>query len=138
MFQLMRLQFVIVLLFCCISLMGQTIRGLVVNSNKEGIPYANVVLVAKNVVLVAKTDSAYVAGTVTTEEGEFTLSPTGENILLDNCLISVSHIGFQTMYLQAAEKMGTIVLADNEEALGEVTVSGHRSPSIELITEYYG
>ena len=47
MFQLMRLQFVIVLLFCCISLMGQTIRGLVVNSNKEGIPYANVVLVAK-------------------------------------------------------------------------------------------
>ena len=27
MFQLMRLQFVIILLFCCISLMGQTIRG---------------------------------------------------------------------------------------------------------------
>ena len=125
MFQLMRLQFVIILLFCCISLMGQTIRGLVVNSNKEGISYANVVL-------VAKTDSAYVAGTVTTEEGEFSLSSAEENILLDDCLISVSHIGFQTVYLQAAEKMGTIVLADNEEALGEVVVSGHRSPSMKL------
>ena len=72
MFQLMRLQFVIILLFCCISLMGQTIRGLVVNSNKECISYANVVL-------VAKTDSAYVAGTVTTEEGEFSLSSASES-----------------------------------------------------------
>lgn len=28
--------------------------------------------------------------------------------------------------------MDTIVLADNEEALSEVTVTGHRSPSIRL------
>lgn len=121
----MKLLFIILQLFCCISLMGQDIHGLIVNSNKEAVPYTNVVLVTKS-------DSAYLAGTVTTDDGKFMLSYAGGNESLDDCLVSVSHIGFQTMYLQAAEKMDTIVLADNEEALSEVTVTGHRSPSIKL------
>lgn len=88
----MKFLLIIIQLLCCVSLMGQTIHGVIVNSNKECIPYANVVLVTKS-------DSAYLAGTVTTDDGKFMLSYAGGNESLDDCLVSVSHIGFQTTYL---------------------------------------
>lgn len=124
-FQMMRSLFIIIQMLCCMPLAGQTIHGLVVNPGKKAIPYANVVL-------VTKADSSYIAGTVTTEDGKFTLADTSEGVLLDDCLIGVSHIGFQTVYHQAAEKMGTIVLANDEERLGEVVVNGSNAPSMKL------
>lgn len=122
---MMKPLFIIIQMLCCIPLAGQTIHGLVVNPDKKAIPYANVVL-------VTKADSSYIAGTVTTEDGKFTLADTSEGVPLNDCLIGVSHIGFQTAYHQAAEEMGTIVLANDEERLGEVVVNGSNAPSMKL------
>lgn len=62
-----------------------TISGVVKNKlDKSAIPYANVVLNAEN-------DSAFVAGTITNDEGRFSIA----NIKPGNYFLEVSEIGFE-------------------------------------------
>lgn len=116
MYRFMRILFAFLLLLCFGTALGQDIHGLVVGPDKEAIAYANVVL-------TTKTDSTYIAGTVTGEDGAFTLTDTRENIPLNECLVIISHIGYRTASLPANADMGTVVLENKTEILGDVVVT---------------
>jgi outer membrane receptor protein involved in Fe transport len=119
----------ILLLFILIPLhnFAQT-SGVSVSGNvkdqgsKTALPYVNVVL--KN-----EKDSSFVSGTVTNEEGRFTLS----NIKPGNYVLAFSFTGYnprqQPLYvgnLSAFLDVATIELAEKTELLNEVTVTARQ------------
>ncbi|OJY96822.1 MAG: TonB-dependent receptor [Sphingobacteriales bacterium 40-81] len=101
-----------------------TISGIVKNkAGKSAIPYANVIV--KN-----EKDSAFVAGTVTNEEGRFSV----ENIKPGNYLLSVSFTGFKTKQqplfigsLSAFLDIPVIELAEQSAVLEGVTITAKTS-----------
>ena len=94
------------------SAQAQQISGKVVDAEDNPVAYANVVM--------HTADSAYVAGTVTDEAGQFALAGQGNGALLH-----VSYIGYTPVW-QALKESGTMVvrlMADNQ-LLDEVVVKG--------------
>ena len=94
------------------SAQAQQISGKVVDAEDNPVAYANVVM--------HTADSAYVAGTVTDEAGQFALAGQGNGALLH-----VSYIGYTPVW-QALRESGTMVVrltADNQ-LLDEVVVKG--------------
>lgn len=94
------------------SAQAQQISGKVVDAEDNPVAYANVVM--------HTADSAYVAGTVTDEAGQFALAGKGNGVLLH-----VSYIGYTPVW-QALKESGTMVVrltADNQ-LLDEVVVKG--------------
>ncbi len=73
------------LLFTC-GLSAQTVSGKLVDENQQALPYANVVL-------LSLPDSAFVAGTVSGDDGTFALETTS-----GNQLVKISSIGYKTVY----------------------------------------
>ena len=73
------------LLLCSLTSAGeiaaQTVSGKVIDENKQPLPYANVVL-------LTLPDSTFVTGTVTAEDGTFSLNTT-----TPNQLVRISSIG---------------------------------------------
>ena len=57
-----------------VSLSAQTVSGKVIDENSQPLPYANVVL-------LSLPDSAFVSGTISGEDGSFTLEATSENLI---------------------------------------------------------
>ena len=57
-----------------ISLSAQTVSGKLIDENSQPLPYANVVL-------LSLPDSAFVSGTISGEDGTFTLEATSVNII---------------------------------------------------------
>ena len=78
------------LLLCSLTSIGeiaaQTVSGKLIDENKQPLPYANVVL-------LALPDSTFVTGTVTAEDGTFSLNTT-----TPNQLVRISSIGYNTVY----------------------------------------
>ena len=78
------------LLLCSLTSAGeiaaQTVSGKLIDENKQPLPYANVVL-------LALPDSTFVTGTVTAEDGTFSLNTT-----TPNQLVRISSIGYNTVY----------------------------------------
>ena len=72
--------------FIPISISAQTISGKLVDEHNQPLPYANVVL-------LSLPDSTFVTGTVSTEDGTFSLSTTAEKQL-----VRISSIGYNTLY----------------------------------------
>jgi len=100
------------------SLSAQEIIGQVCNGRGEALAYANVIL-------LTKTDSTFVSGSVTTDDGLFTLfNP--NNASLDDCLIKVSCIGYKNIYMNPRMDMGIITLVEETQKLNEVVISGKR------------
>lgn len=101
-----------------------TISGIVKNkTDKSAIPYANVIV--KN-----EKDSAFVAGTVTNEEGRFSV----ENIKPGSYLLAVSFTGFESKEqplfigsLSAFLDIPVIELAGQSTVLEGVTITAKRS-----------
>jgi outer membrane receptor protein involved in Fe transport len=99
---------------------GVTISGLIKDkADKTALSYVNVVL--KN-----DKDSAFVTGTVSNEEGRFTIS----NIKPNNYYFEISFIGYvtkrQSIYVGSLSEfldVSTIELEENIKTLGEVVVS---------------
>lgn len=94
-------------------------------TSKEALPYVNVVLKSSK-------DDAFVMGTVTNEEGRFTLS----NVKPGNYQIEGSFIGYQSHQeplfvgnLSEFLDLSTIELAESSQALGEVVITG-TSPTL--------
>ncbi len=79
-----------------LPLQAQEVRGKLLDENDRPLPYANVVLLTRQ-------DSAFVAGTVTDEEGAFAFDAlsTGGNLL------KVSSVGYQTVYRMCEKGNGT-------------------------------
>ena len=97
-----------------IGLSAQTVRGKLVDENNQPLPYVNVTL-------LSLPDSTYVSGTVSAEDGTFSLMPT-----TPNQIVCMSYIGYKTVYksIQPAD-MGTVRLTLDTQLLGEVEVKAN-------------
>lgn len=87
---------------------------------------AKTVLPFVNVVLKTEKDTAFVTGTVSNEEGRFTLS----NVKPDNYFLEISYVGYTTKRqslfvgtLSEFLEVPTIELEESTQTLGEVTVT---------------
>lgn len=94
-----------------VSLSAQTVSGKLIDENSQPLPYANVVL-------LSLPDSAFVNGTISGEDGSFTLEATSENQI-----VKISSIGYRTVYKPVSPaNIGIIQLVSDAQQLGEVVV----------------
>lgn len=100
----------------CLSVTAQTITGEVVDAQQQPLAYTNIVM--------QTTDSAFVAGTVTNEKGNFKL----EKVPAGDYRLVISNIGYRTLYidlqgLSRTTNMGRLTLEEMSAQLDEVTVT---------------
>lgn len=90
---------------------GETVSGKVIDENGQPLPYANVVL-------MSLPDSAFVSGTISDEDGTFTLETTSENQV-----VKISSIGYKTICKPVTPaNIGMVRLVPDTQQLGEVVV----------------
>lgn len=90
---------------------AQTVSGKLIDENSQPLPYANVVL-------LSLPDSAFVSGTISGEDGSFTLETTSENQI-----VKISSIGYKTVCKPVSPAdMGIVQLVSDAQMLGEVVV----------------
>ena len=94
---------------------AQGISGRVIDEQVQPMPFANVVL-------VSRADSAFIAGTMTKDDGTFSIS-TGKQ----DGLLKVTSVEYITRYIDARQgSVGDIQMLPNTQMLGEVVVKGSR------------
>ena len=104
----------LVSLTASIGLSAQTVSGKLVDEQNQPLPYANIVL-------LSLPDSTFVTGTVSAEDGTFSLATT-----VGKQLVRISSIGYNTLYRPAQPAdMGVIQLTTDAQMLGEVVVKGN-------------
>lgn len=97
-----------------VGLSAQTISGKLIDENSLPLPYANVVL-------LSLPDSAFVSGTISDEDGLFSLQSTSENQI-----VKISSIGYKTVCKPVIPaNIGIIQLVSDAQMLGEVVVKGN-------------
>lgn len=101
------------------ALKAQTINGKVVDSKNQPIGFANVAL-------CSLPDSTLVTGTITNENGEYSIDTKNAN----NAFLKISFVGYQTQTVNPVS-VQTITLKDDNQLLGEVVVKGS-IPKIQL------
>lgn len=106
------------LLLCSLAssfgLSAQTISGKLVDEQNQPLPYANVVL-------LSLPDSAFVSGTISGEDGAFTLEATSQNQI-----VKISSIGYKTVCKSVSPaNIGIVQLVSDAQMLGEVVVKGN-------------
>lgn len=90
---------------------AQTVKGKLIDENSQPLPFANVVL-------LSLPDSAFVNGTVSGEDGSFTLEATSENQI-----VKISSIGYKTVCKPISPaNIGIVQLVSDAQVLGEVVV----------------
>jgi len=95
--------------------MAQSYKGKVVDSKGEAIPFANVVL-------YSLPDSTFVTGTTTDEIGNFLI----KSKKINKVYIQISCIGYETFIERVKPEVGTVVLKEAINKLGEVIISKSR------------
>ena len=101
---------------------AQSISGRVTDEQAQPMPFANVVLVNRS-------DSAYIAGAVTKDDGTFSINTDKQDGLL-----KVSSIGYIIRYIDARQgNVGDILMQPDTQTLGEVVVKGER-PQYKMTT----
>ncbi|WP_418573897.1 outer membrane beta-barrel protein [Phocaeicola sp.] len=103
------------LLLCYLTLSfglsAQTVSGKLIDENSQPLPYANVVL-------LSLPDSTFVTGTISGEDGSFTLGATS-----GNQIVKISSIGYKTVYKPTVPaNLGIVQLVSDAQQLGEVVV----------------
>ncbi len=89
-------------------------KGKVLDEQSLPLPFANVVLIDQR-------DSAYIVGTVTKNDGSFTIE-TDRN----HCILKLSRIGYNTILVKAKHgNLGNIIMQSDTLALKELIVHGH-------------
>lgn len=93
---------------------AQIVSGTVVDENSQPMEFVNVVLANSS-------DSTFVAGTVTKEDGSFAIETTSSRRMF----IRVSSVGYSSVIADVTPtgQMGTIAMQPSSVMLGEVTVS---------------
>lgn len=107
-----------------------TVSGVLTDKKStEALPFVNVVI-------KTETDSAFVAGTVSGEDGRFTLS----NVAPGNYFLEVSYVGYETTRqsllvgkLSQYLDLGNISLAESATKLTEVVIVGKRDAVAETL-----
>lgn len=108
---------VLVSMMCLVAIAStaQGISGRVIDEQAQPMPFANVVLVNRS-------DSAFVAGAVTKDDGTFSISTDKQDGLL-----KVSSVGYIIRYIDARQgNVGDIQMQPDTQMLGEVVVKGSR------------
>lgn len=100
--------------FCSFSVMGQTLEGKVIDENGNPLPYANVV------------EKGTTNGTVTDDNGRFSLSPNQLPTELEFSLLGFSNV---SQAVRASSTNLTITLIERGVSLNEVVLVGSRNPS---------
>ena len=101
---------------------AQSISGRVTDEQTQPMPFANVVFLNRS-------DSAFIAGAVTKNDGTFTIE-TDRN----NGILKVSSIGYIIRYIDARQgNVGDILMQPDTQTLGEVVVKGER-PQYKMTT----
>lgn len=97
-----------------VTLSAQTISGKLIDENSQPLPYANVVL-------LSLPDLAFVNGTISGEDGSFTLEATSENQI-----VKISSIGYKTVCKPVSPaNIGIVQLVSDAQMLGEVVVKAN-------------
>ena len=105
--------FTSLMVFLSIGLSAQTVSGKLVDEKNQPLSYANVVL-------LSLPDSAFVSGTISGEDGSFTLEATSQNQI-----VKISSIGYKTVYKSVSPaNIGIVQLVSDAQILGEVVVKG--------------
>ena len=102
-----------VIVCSCLTLMAQTLSGRLTDETGQPVPYANIVL-------LSLPDSAFVTGTVSDEQGAFSLANTSD----DKILCRISSVGYQTIYREGRGNvdLGVVGMQSDTRLLGEVVV----------------
>lgn len=94
---------------------AQNIIGKIVDEQGEVIEYANVVL-------LSLPDSTFLSGTISDQDGSFSIQST-----LQNNLLKISSIGYKTFYKKClSDNAGVLKLQSNTQTLGEVVITANR------------
>ena len=112
-----RFLFLLAMLSATTFAIAQNITGRIIDEQSQPMPFANVVL-------VNCTDSTYIAGAVTKDDGTFSISTDKQDGLL-----KVSSVGYILMYID----VGDIQMQPDTQTLGEVVVKGER-PQYKMTT----
>ena len=108
---------------------AQSISGRVIDEQSQPMPFANVVLVNRS-------DSAFVAGAVTKDDGTFCISTDKQDDgeYQSSGLLKVTSVGYIIRYIDAQQgNVGDIQMLPDTQMLGEVTVKGYR-PQYKMTT----
>ena len=101
----------------CLVAMASTAQGIsgrVIDEQSRPMPFANVVL-------LNRTDSVFIVGAVTKDDGTFTIETENQDGLL-----KVSSVGYIIRYIDARQgNVGDIQMQPDTQMLGEVVVKGH-------------
>ena len=110
-------------LMAVLTASAATFTGTVVDETGNPIPFANAVL-------LNATDSAFVAGTMTDDDGHFSLSGNAARPI-----IKVSYLGYKTQLMDAVTAdLGVITMEPEATQLGEVIIKGER-PAFKITPE---
>ena len=110
-------------LMAVLTASAATFTGTVVDETGGPVPFANVVL-------LDAIDSAFVAGTMTDDDGHFSLEGNASQPI-----IKVSCLGYKSQLIQASHTdLGTMALEPDATMLGEVVVKGER-PAFKITPE---
>jgi hypothetical protein len=109
--------FTFVSISCYLHAQNQ-VSGIVVDEHQEPVAFASISL-------LQETDSAFVGGTTTDENGCFLI-----NNEFSGKLLRVSYVGYTTHYLQPSQDM-RIVLEPETMTIGDVVITGNR-PSFKM------
>ena len=108
---------VILFTVMCLVAMASTAQGIsgrVIDEQSQPMPFANVVL-------LNRTDSVFIVGAVTKDDGTFTIETENQDGLL-----KVSSVGYIIRYIDALQgNIGDIQMQPDTQMLGEVVVKGH-------------
>lgn len=98
------------LLLSVLRLDAQTVVGQVADEQGQPLPYANVAL-------LTLPDSAFVAGSITDEQGHFMLKD-----VVPSGLVRISSVGYVTVYKETRADIGVIIMQPDAHMLQEVVV----------------
>lgn len=97
-----------------INASSQEITGQVINTAGQPLEYVNIVL-------LQATDSTYIEGTTTRNDGTFMMAQPKVKAFM-----RISYIGYTTKTMDLRPNVGKIVMEEDTKLLGEVTVKAHR------------
>ena len=117
-----RLLLLLAMLSATTFAIAQNINGRIIDEQSQPMPFANVVLVNRS-------DSAFIAGAVTKDDGTFSISTDKQDGLL-----KISSVGYIIKYIVARQgNVGDIQMQPDTQILGEVVVKGER-PQYKMTT----
>ncbi|SHF05428.1 outer membrane beta-barrel protein [Dysgonomonas macrotermitis] len=112
---LKKVLFNLFLLCCTSSMIGQTITGKVIDTeSSEPLAFANVIL-------LNSVDSTFIAGSITDDNGSFSLKASNAT---ENYLIRVQYVGYEALTLRVGSaNLGILSLSPSQTTLKEVQIT---------------